>query len=521
MHEKVFRPVTIGTASALIAITTFISYAIGLFRDRILAVNFGTSSATDTYNASFLIPDTLFNLFIAGALTAAFLPIFTDYLIKDKKKAYEIANTMLTTATLAICLLSIVAFIFMPQIINFSFSSTPLEIQIDIIGMTRIMLASAVLFAISNTLGNILMSYQHFMGYAISPILYNLGIIFGVTYLNDNFGIYSAAIGVAIGAALHCLVRIIDILTTDYKYTFNLNVKDEGFKKILKLMVPKSLSLIAWQINLYIFAIVGMKLIEGGLAAFHFARNIQSFAVSIFGVTFATAVFPSLANAISMNNQEKFTSHIQKTIQRMLFFTIPAAAGIMFLARPLIELILSGGVFDENSIFLTSSLLVFFGISIPFESLTHILSRGFYAKQNTLTPTILNIIGLIITAFATLFLAPRYGIEWFSIGFASGFVFYAITLIFYLKKYLKGFAIKSFGISLAKTLIATGIMIIAILVSEKLSLFMPLKVAHSARILIGATIFFIVSAILKSPEISSIKYVINRLLKKNNNEQNT
>src|SRR3989338_4214188 len=116
MHQKLFKPIGIGSATALIAITSFLSYAIGLFRDRIIAVNFGTTSATDTYNASFLIPDILFNLFIAGALVAAFLPVFTEYLIKNKEEAYKIANTMLTGAVLVIGIMSVIAFIFMPQI---------------------------------------------------------------------------------------------------------------------------------------------------------------------------------------------------------------------------------------------------------------------------------------------------------------------------------------------------------------------------------------------------------------------
>ena len=324
MKKKFFKPIGIGSATALIAVTSLFSYAIGLFRDRIIAVNFGTTSATDTYNASFLIPDILFNLFIAGALSAAFLPIFTEYLVKDKKEAYRIANTMLTGAIILIGVLALIAFIFMPSIIPKIFSSLELESQKDIINMTRIMLGSAILFAISNTLGNILMSFKHFLAYSLSPILYNLGIILGIIFLHEEIGVYSASIGVLIGSALHCLVRIIDVTTTEYKYKPELSIKHPAFKKIIRLMIPKSISLIAWQVNLYIFAIVGMKILEGGLAAFHFARNIQSFAVSLFGIAFATAVFPFLATSVSKNLKEKFTQHVQKTMQRILFFTIPA-----------------------------------------------------------------------------------------------------------------------------------------------------------------------------------------------------
>lgn len=521
MQKKFFKPIAIGNATALIAVASLLSYVIGLFRDRIIAIHFGTSSATDTYNASFLIPDMIFNLFIAGALAAAFLPIFSDYLIKDKKEAYKIANTMLTGAVILISLLAILAFIFMANIIPFAFPGTDISMQQDIINMTRLMLGSAVLFAISNTLGNILMSYKHFISYAISPILYNLGIILGVIFLKDSLGIYSAAVGVLIGATLHCIIRVIDTFSTEYKFKFDVNFRHPGFKKIIKLMIPRSLSLIAWQINLYIFAIVGLSIQTGGLAAFNFARNIQSFPVSLFGISFATAVFPYITEAISKNDKKTYTEHIQKTIQRILFFSIPAAAGIMILAKPLVELILGGGLFDEESVRLTTIILAFFALSIPFESITHILSRSFYALHNTITPTIINILGMIIIGMITYYIAPIYGIEWFSIGFSIGMAFYMIVMIFFLKKHLQNFNSKQFIISLSKTIVATGIMIIALLISDSLGSIISLKFAHIIRILLGATIFFLTAIALKSEETGSIKYILDRLLKKNLNESKT
>ncbi|MFH1534293.1 MAG: murein biosynthesis integral membrane protein MurJ [Nitrospirota bacterium] len=515
MRKTFFKPIKIGSATALIAVTSFFSYAIGLLRDRIIAINFGTSSATDTYNASFLIPDFLFNLFIAGALTAAFLPMFTEYLVKDKQQAYKIANTMLTGAVLLISVLAVIAFIFMPSIVPAIFSDIDPEMQQNIINMTRLMLPSAILFAISNTLGNILMSYKHFIAYAISPILYNIGIIFGVSFLNNSMGIYSAAAGVLIGAIFHAIIRIIDITTTEYKYKPQLEVSHPGFKKIIKLMIPKSISLIAWQLNLYIFAVVGMKLIEGGLAAFNFARNIQSFAVSLFGIAFATAVFPHLATAVSMGDKQKYTDHIQKTVQRILFFTIPAMVGVMILSGPLVDLILSGGAFEQKSIELTSLILFFFAISIPFESLSHIFARSFYAVKNTLTPMIINVTTMVLIALSTIFLAPRYGIEWFSIGFSLGFVFYIFFMVLLLKKHLAKIDVKSFLISFLKTIIASGIMAIAVLITEPLETIVLVKISHILRILIGAGTFFLVAFIIKSPEIGSIKYILDRVFKKN------
>lgn len=516
--KKFFRPISIGSATALISLTSLISYAIGLIRDRVIAVNFGTTSATDTYNASFLIPDMLFNLFIAGALAAAFLPVFSDYLTKNREEAYKIANSILTGGLLLISGLAVLAFIFMEHIIPFIFTDIPPELQRDIINMTRLMLPSAILFTLSNTLGNILMSYKHFISYSLSPILYNLGIILGVIFLSEQHGIYSAAIGVLIGAVFHCAVRIVDTLATDYRYRLQTDFSHPGFKKIIRLMIPKAFSLIAWQINLYIFAFIGIRLIEGGLAAFNFARNIQSFAVSLFGIAFATAVFPYLTASISENNHQAYTSHIQKTAQRILFFTIPAMTGLMIMARPIVEIILSGGIFNENSIRLTSLILFYFAFSIPFESLVHIFARAYYARQNTITPMIINIFAMTLVALSTIFLAPRYGIYWFSLGFSLATALQVFLLILFLRRHFREFAWSKFFTSIAKTILASTLMIVPILWSAPLLAYLPLRLGYVLQIVLGGTTFFLIAYLLKSDELASVHYITSRIFKKKNNE---
>ncbi len=503
-----------GKATALIALTSFLSYALGLLRDRIIAINFGTSSETDIYNASFLIPDLLFNLFIAGALSAAFLPVFSEHLEKDKKEAFKLANTMLSMATITISVLALIAYIFMPNIAAVSFPQIEASLQGDIVSMTRIMLLSAIAFAVSNTVGNILMSYKHFFAYSLSPIFYNLGIIIGVTILQDSFGIHAAAYGVVLGALMHCGIRVIDSFFTDYRYKAQIELKHPGFKKILQLMLPKSISLIAWQVNLYIFAVVGIKMQEGGLASFHFARNIQSFAVSLFGISFATAIFPFLANSAQEEKKDKYTAHIQKTIQRMLFFTMPAALGLMTLSKPVVELILSGGIFDQNSINTTAIILYFFAISIPFESLSHIFARAFYALKNTKTPMLINISSMTLMALITIYIAPIKGIEWFSIAFSIGFIFYITLSIFLLKKHLQGFKIKDFSLSTLKTLLSSLIMTIVVLNLDILDTYLGSRALTLVKISMGAGTYLLVAYLVKSPELESVKFVIDRIIKK-------
>jgi len=519
MIKKIFKPITIGGASAIISIASFFSYGMGLIRDKIIAYHFATSQATDAYNASFLIPDSIFNIFIASALTAAFMPVFAQSLATDKAEARSLANTVLTAANMLIILISAICFIFMEQITNLAYPDMSADMKEQIVTMTRIILPSAIVFTISNTLGNILMSYKHFIAYSFSPIFYNGGIILGITLFSDEIGIYSAAAGVIVGAIFHCAIRVVDIMFTEYKYKPELNFQLKGFKKIIKLMIPKALGLACWPINLYLISTVSVALVEGGFAAFNYARNIQSFAVSLFGIAFATAVFPSLTESIGSKRYDDFTEHIRKTLQRILFFTIPAMAGVMILSTEITELILGGGEFGSQSVALTSIILLYFGLSIPFESTMHILTRGFYAVQNTITPTITNFVAMIVTGLITVFVAAEYGVQWLSIAFSAGLIAQNILLLLLLKKHFQDFKFREFLSSMTKIIIATIFMIGLIIVTKDLESIINPKLSHLFRILIGGGGFILAAIILKSPEVSSIKYIIDRLFKKHLHEK--
>lgn len=510
--KKYFRPLGVGGASALLVAATLLSNVIGLVRDKVIAYYFGTTIASDTYNASFVIPDTIFNTFIASALVAAFMPVFTGILHKNKEEAYSIANSVIVASCIFVGIISVLALIFTHQLVYFLFPNISSEGQESIITMTRLMLPSAIIFSISNTLGNVLMTFRKFTSFSISPILYNLGIIGGVLFLSESFGIYSAAIGVVTGATLHLLVRVVDAFYSDYKFKFELKVLHPGFIQILKLMWPKAISLAFWQINVYLFASVGMRMVTGGLAAFGFAKNLQSFAVSLFGVSLATAVFPILNSSAALGNKEEFTSSIQVTIQRILFYTIPAAVGLYMLSDSIITLILKGGVFDESSMRLTSIILIFFAISVPLESLTHIFARAFYAVKDAITPMWISMISMTIIALITIFIAPNLGIEWLSIAFTIGYAVYNILFIIFLAKHLHGFKFKIFFTSIVKTGLSTFMMAVGIYLAQFID-FHTFKAIPS--IAIGGSLFLLTAFLLKSPEFSSITFIFRKLFKKN------
>jgi len=286
MLKKIFRTQKTGQAAILLMLASLLSYGAGLFRDRIIANVFGLGSLADTYNTAFIIPDILFNTFIAGALSVAFIPVFASYLKIDKKEAYIIANTVITISSIVLAVLAFIFYFLVPYLVPAIFSTTNLEEQNLIITMTRILLLSPLFFAISNALGSILITHKHFLAYALSGFLYNAGIILGILMFHEQIGIFSAAVGAIIGAFFHLMIRLLDVLTTKYRFKATLSLKHKGVIKIFKLMIPKTIGLLSWQINLIVYAVVGFTLVEGSFTAFHFSRNLQSFPVSLFATFF-------------------------------------------------------------------------------------------------------------------------------------------------------------------------------------------------------------------------------------------
>lgn len=170
MLSKIFRPTKISSSTTIISLATLFSYVFGLIRDRIVSTTFGATVETDAFNAAFLLPDMLVNIFITSALSAAFLPVFTDYLKKNDSKADKLATQILTIFTFFIGICSILIALNLKWIVPSLYKDFPLEGQLLITELTKMALVSGLIFAISNTIGNILMSKKHFLSYALSPI---------------------------------------------------------------------------------------------------------------------------------------------------------------------------------------------------------------------------------------------------------------------------------------------------------------------------------------------------------------
>ncbi len=423
--------------ATVLTFLTLGSYALGLVRDILFARSFGASRLLDTYNAAFIIPDLLLNIFVAAALTSAFVPIFTHLLASgEEKEAENVATTMLVAAPIAILAIGIPVFIFMPQLATLVAPGFTGSDKTLLVSMARLLLLSPIIFAISNTLGNILISYETFVGYGLSPALYNLGIILGIP-LVKVFGPIGLIIGTLCGALLHLLVRTVSIIKTSFRSRLPVKIGNPNFLKILKLMIPRMAGQPLEQVTFFIFTNMASVLFVGSIAILNFARNFESVPVSLFGISFSTAIFSSLSRKAALKDRRGFLYQLKETSKALAIMSGLSAAFYILFGGFVVRLFFGGGRFDETAIIRTGSLLAVFALSIPAENFIHLFVRAFYALKDTWTPIMISIPALALIVFLAKLLIPSLSLNALALSYATANTLEALVLFLILRRKLK------------------------------------------------------------------------------------
>lgn len=423
--------------ASYLTLLTLLSYVMGLFRDVTFARVFGAGRELDLYNAAFIIPDLLLNIFVASALSAAFIPVFNHLLAEEKEgEAQRTAASVLLGAPALILLIGIPTFIFMPSIApHIAPGFSPAELA-ELINLSRLMLISPLIFAISNTLGNILISYDRFVAYGLSPVLYNLGIIAGAIGA-ASYGPYGLVFGTIIGALLHLSVRVIGILKSEFVLRKPLPIFHKNIRNIFGLMIPRMAGQPIEQLTFLAFANFASRFAVGSISMISFARNFQSVPISVFGISFATAVFGQLSRKAGAQDRSGFQSIFGETAKILLVLSIISAVILAFFGMYFIDFFLGGGKFDDQAILTTAKLLALFCLAIPSESIMHLLVRSFYAIKDTWTPILISAPGLLLIIIMSKLLAPILGIYALPLSYGITSNIEALILYLILRRRLK------------------------------------------------------------------------------------
>jgi putative peptidoglycan lipid II flippase len=431
------------SAASVIMVTVALSRILGLFRDRLLAARF-TPSELGVYYAAFRLPNMIFELLVMGALSTAFIPVFTTYLeTKEKKLAFRMASSVMNIGVLFFAIGSIPLVIFSKQV---SYVLAPGFDKNQIVLMasfTQIMIVAQVFpLIIGNFLTGMLQSFRNFLLPSIAPVVYNLGIIAGIIFLSPVIGLYAPVMGVVIGAILFVLVQIPVMMSLGYRHSWCFSFHDPGTRQVGKLMLPRTLGLAVSQIDTTVDLILSTLIGASAVTTFNFAQHLQQVPIGLFGASIAQATLPTLSSCFAKKNVDEFKKIFLSSFHQILFLVIPLSAIFIVLRIPIVRLVFGAStLFDWGSTVETGQALAFFSISLFAQSGVHLLARSFYALHDTRTPVYIGGISVVINVvFSVLFVVFMHMGVW-TLGLSTSIssIVNMVLLLYYLDKKVGGF----------------------------------------------------------------------------------
>jgi putative peptidoglycan lipid II flippase len=462
------------SAAFVIMATIILSQVLGLFRQRLLVSIFGASNTLGTYLASTRLPDFLFQLIIAGALSSAFIPVFSDYLAKGKElEAHKVASTLLALSLLVFTALSILLFIFAKEFSSLMAPGFPPD-QLNLMAaLTRIIIFGEILFIIGSFLSAILQSYNHFFIPGIASSLYNLGIIIGILLLSPIFGIYSAAFGVVLGALIFVLIQVPFVRKMGFSFRPSLSldfIRSSGVVSVLKLIWPRTLSIAIFQLGTIITVTLVSFLQNPGrnYVIFDYAQTLAFAPVVLFGQAIAQAAFPVLAK--EKDNLDAFKATFITSFNQLLYLVLPFSVLFLVLRIPIVRLVFGAAQFDWSATVSTGRTLAFFSISIFSQALIYLVSRGFYALHDTKTPLLVGIFstGLMIILGAIFIFVYHLGIQSIAFAFSVSSIINLVIMFVLLNFKVKGFEKLHLIMTVSKIFISSAFTAFALYIPIKL-----------------------------------------------------
>jgi len=513
------------TASLILTVAALASRLLGWIRLLVIGSQFGASRELDAYFAAFRIPDAIFQLVVAGALSAALIPVFSSYRARDQEaEAWQLASSVINLVLIALAALSLVMAILAPffvPIVAPGFDAPTTELTIR---MTRVMLISPVLIGMGAVVTGILNSYQQFTVPAIAPLLYNVAIIFAAIFLAPIMGVEGLAVGVAIGSLAHLAVQLPNLARVGQRYDLTIGLSHPGVRRVAWLMGPRTLGLAAGQINFLVSTVLASGLQEGSLTAYNYAFQLSQIPVGVIGVSIAVALFPTLSQDAALGRIGEIRRQVAGAVRVLIFVAAPLTAIMVVLREPLTSVFYQYGLFSQSATDRTASTLLFFALGLVGHIVVHVLTRAYYAMQDTRTPVAWAIVAVAVNVPLMAMLVGPMGVEGLALALSIASVIEVIGLLWFLRRRIESVE----GSAIARTVARSGVagLAAALLMLGGLTLLQASMAGlldnAVGRLLVllllaaaGSAIFLVVATALRSPELDQLRGVLQRRRRRN------
>jgi putative peptidoglycan lipid II flippase len=513
----------IARAGLIVSGAFLVSRVLGWLRVLIIGNTFPAGPELDAFFAAFRLPDLMFQLVAAGALSSAVIPVVSGLLATNETaRAWRVVSTIANMMLAGLLILGVIVLIAAPAIveaINPGFGPDQVNRTAD---LTRIMVLSPIFLSLGSLVSSVLNARGRFAASAIAPIVYNLAIIGATLVLTPAFGVTGLAIGVVSGSLGHLLVQLAPLRAQGYRYDARIELDDPEARKALKLMAPRALGLGAGQVTFVVLNSIASTLGTGAISVFYIAFTLLQIPIGVIGVPLGIVVLPALSREAAVGRHEEFADLMSRAIRLILFVMLPITGISIVLRHEVVGVLFGYSRFDAAALDLTAATLLAFLTGLTAHALIAILARAFYARQDTRTPVAAAILAVVINSSLAAVLAGPFGLPGLGLAIAIAAWLETIVLLVLLQRSLPELAfrpllslgIRSLAVTIGGSLAAAG-------VAAGLTLMMgadPGRFDLVVRIVVVGIVWLLTSAtlalVLRIDELTSIIGLMLDLLRR-------
>ncbi|AQQ53549.1 murein biosynthesis integral membrane protein MurJ [Planococcus lenghuensis] len=484
----------------IIMALTVLSKFVGFFRDITLAYFYGASGISDAYIVAITVPSVIFG-FIATGISTGYIPMYNKIETeRDEQYSKRYTNNLLNVLYVFCTFIVILSLIFAEFIVKIFASGFEGEILALTTDFTRITIAG-IYFSITI---RILSAYLNMKKLFAVPTLIGLPLSFVFIifiFLSDRFDwVYLLAIGNVTALAVQLIILLIFAYKKGYRYRFVFDVKDIYIKRMLFLAIPVILGTAVSQINKLIDRTLASQIEIGAISSLNYANTLILFIQGVVVVSISTVMYPAMSKMASKGNMDGLKRSVLQAMTGVNMFVLPATAGALIFARPIVELLFGRGAFTTEDVILTATAFFYYSIGMIGFGLREVLSRAFYSLQDTRTPMINATIAVALNIVLNFILAYYMGIAGLALATSISALIATALLSVALRKKLGAFGLKSAAVPFVKILLASIIMGIITKVIFDALLVLGMAAALTLSVLIGAVVYFILLYVLKIEE---------------------
>ncbi|MBR4232134.1 MAG: murein biosynthesis integral membrane protein MurJ [Oscillospiraceae bacterium] len=451
-------------AISLVMALTLIGKLLGLLRDRLLTVNYGSGMATNAFLTASRIPRVFFDAVFASAIAASFIPVFNELAVKKgRREADGFAGNFISVMALITLALTVLGTLFAEPLVSLFADGYDAETTALCVRLTRIMFPTVLFTGIAYSFVGILQSLDEFNVPALISVVSNALIILYFLIFNDRYGITGLAFAFLIGWLMQALVQIPSLASKRFSFHPSLSLRTDGMKKVFALMLPVMVSTWVQPINITINSKFGSRLFEGaGVSAIELSSNLYLIIVGVFVLSITNVIFPRLSRLSAGDEEQSFRETLRLTLHSTLYFVIPMTAGLMLLAAPIVSLIYGGGEFGDFSIGITSRALIFSALGMPGYAVQAVVCRAYFAEQNGRVPLLAGLASILVNIILCVVLIRPLDVAGLALASAAAISVNALLLLIPLGK--RGFKLvgKSGAADAAKSVLSALVMAAAV-----------------------------------------------------------